>query len=105
MSKKRKYIKVLTSNKNKVTIQILNECTINNVKNVKEELASTVDKLKALSIEVKDNTNIDLAGLQLLYSLKKEFEDSNRNITFLFNLNEDMKSILMNSGFEEFIKK
>jgi len=105
MSKKRKYIKVLTSNKNKVTIQILNECTINNVKNVKEELASTVDKLKALSIEVKDNTNIDLAGVQVLYSLKKEFEDSNRNITFLFNLNEDMKSILMNSGFEEFIKK
>ena len=100
-------ISVKKTGKDKSALSLLtitNECTVYNVdemyKNIKEKLkTNAIDK-----VLVKDVSNIDLAGVQLLLTLKQELVVKNPNLTFELKIEEDLKDILVKAGLFEIIQ-
>lgn len=84
-----------------VNITIENECTVNNVEELHKEFVNIIETFETFNIAVKNIVNIDLAGYQLLYSLKKELDEANKNVTFDLQINEDLKSVLDNAGLKK----
>lgn len=85
------------------TVTFKKECTIYNVNNLYQTILESV-KIQAVSkIVVKDLSNIDLAGIQLILALKNSVEKYNSNLTLEFTLDSTLEQIILNCGFKELI--
>lgn len=107
-NQQKKDLSILPSRKkgeNKVTITFSNELTVNNVEDLTDELRSSLGEYDETTIKINNISNIDLAGLQLILSLKKHIEESNRKVNLDFDLTEDSAQIINNAGFKSIIIK
>ena len=88
---------------NTKTIKIENELSLNNVSNVRELLIKTLKEKDDLTLNLKNINNIDLAGIQLIVSLKSYVEKNNKKLTLNLELNDESKELLLNSGFNDYL--
>ena len=97
----KKYITINKgSSENEVTVVIEKDLSINNIDPIKTELNEIVSKHKTIKVELKNIDNFDLTSVQLLYALKKI---PGKKVEITADIKEDLKNIIINSGFKEII--
>jgi len=85
----------------KATVHIKNECTINNVEELHNFLIKKIKNIIVDQVIIENVSNIDLAGLQLLISLRKELKLKNPDVDFQYNIDDELKKLITICGFNE----
>ncbi len=83
----------------KADVLLQKELSINNAEEIKKKLMSALNKHKNINVTLKNIENLDLAGIQLLYSCSRTCRKLNKKVTFNIELPEDIETIVENSGF------
>lgn len=88
--------------KNVNKVDITEDLIINNIENIRENLLTHLDKSNKLEIVLSSTKNIDISGLQLLISLKREVLKLEKEVIFsgIFNdsFSEGLNKIIFNQG-------
>jgi len=93
-------IKISRSGKQKTcTISLEGELTVNNVAGIKGELIHVLEKCDSLQLRIQNVTSTDLSWIQLLQSLRKTCNNSDKNIAISMILNSDVELLLTRAGF------
>ncbi len=71
---------------------------INNAKAYHTELKKALKNKTDVEVKVDKVETLDLTFIQLLYSLKKSVEKSNKKISFNIKLNNESELLLSNAG-------
>ncbi|MFT3741014.1 MAG: hypothetical protein QM786_19870 [Breznakibacter sp.] len=82
------------------TLDISGSLVINYIEKIYDALSNDIDLTKNLNIRVKDVESIDITFIQVLFSLKKEFDDLGLTLNISLGLNDDSWSLLQNAGFK-----
>ncbi len=85
-------------NESTVNIIIEGDASINSEEEFYRQILPLVSEYNILEVEIKNIEVIDLTFIQLLLSLKNTLKYKNKNYKFSFDISEQMKSILDNSG-------
>lgn len=88
-----------TNKEKKADVLLQGELSIYNAEEIKKKLISAVNKHKNINVTLKNIENLDLAGIQLLYSCSKTCSKLNKKVTFNIELPRDIETIIENSGF------
>ncbi len=86
----------------KAMLTLADELTYSNVVDLKDEVLKHFKKFDQLHIQ-GDITQIDLTGLQLLYSIKKSCLQAKKTVVISLKTNSEMEILLKRSGFNEFL--
>jgi|SRR5208283_872128 len=86
----------------KATLFIEDELSFINSNDIKEEVLNHMNDFDQIQIQATIS-HIDLTGIQLLYSIKKSCEALNKQVKFNFNMNGELKNLVIRSGFGELI--
>ncbi len=76
------------------------ELIINHILKIKEEISNVLEINHNLSIKVTNPSSIDITFIQLICSLKKSYESKGYNVDIEATLNEEIYSLVNNSGFK-----
>lgn len=76
------------------------DLTIDTVDDIKADIISLVKKYDKIIVKCEELGNIDLAGIQVLYSLKKTINKANKKVEFNVKLPEDIETIVNHSGVD-----
>ena len=87
----------------KLEINIENHFTVECIEELKTNILDSLDSCKHLSMNFKSIENIDISGLQFIYSLQKEATYKEINFELTFEGDEEIKNLLKKTGFENFI--
>lgn len=82
---------------------IKNELTINNISEVKQEIAPLISNYEHFSLSLREIENIDLSAVQLLYSLRQTLEKKGKGIELDLQLPDELRSIVENAGFKDLL--
>lgn len=85
-------------NESTVNIIIEGDASINSEEEFYRQILPLISEYDILEVEIKNIEVIDLTFIQLLLSLKNTLKYKNKNYKFSFDISEQMKSILDNSG-------
>lgn len=94
------YIELIKSDDNIPTIVINGEFTVNNAEEMRQEILPIFEDNETLNIKLTEIENLDLAGIQVLYSLNKTAKNSGKTINFTFDISEEQSEVIKNSGFD-----
>ncbi|MBT31650.1 MAG: hypothetical protein CMO01_18495 [Thalassobius sp.] len=92
--------KLIKNDKESTTVELTGDLVINDISAIKDEILKMVDLYKDLQINITNSSRIDLAGLQLLYSLKTFSDKKGTKTSFDIQVAEDWKAWLPFSGVE-----
>ena len=81
----------------KVSIILENELTIFSIEDIRDKIVDAVLKYDQIDFQLKNITNMDLAFVQLFYSVKITADKLKKKVTFKADLTEDVKSLFINS--------
>lgn len=84
----------------KATLFIEDELSFINSNDIKDEVLAHINDFDLLQIHA-NISHIDLTGIQLLYSIKKSCESVKKQVKFTFNMNGELKNLVIRSGFGE----
>ncbi len=76
------------------------ELIINHILKIKEDISKDLEIDHNLSIKVTNPSSIDITFIQLVCSLKKSYESKGYNVDIEATLNEEVYSLVNNSGFK-----
>lgn len=82
-----------------LTVTIEGSMTLSNSASIKEELLPIIDKKQDTHIVVKNLTDIDLAGLQLLIALKKSIINNGKKAIYEVEFPSESQELIRRSGF------
>ena len=85
-------------NESTVNILIEGDASINSEEEFYRQILPLVSEYDIIEVEIKNIEVIDLTFIQILLSLKNTLKFKNKNYKFSFDISEQMKSILDNSG-------
>jgi len=88
---------------NNPVLLIEKELNYDNVQAAKEEITKFMEDFKEFSLELSNIENLDLNGIQLLHALKNKLQD--RVHIKIVRIKEELKNIIVNSGFEYIFEK
>ena len=100
--------KIITSKnkKNKSTdIVISGHLSISNILSIKKELDTVLKKGNSFAIEFTDIDDADLSLIQLIISLKKKFETTEKQLTLNINPGQELYELYKKAGFENLLIK
>ena len=100
MKKKEKIIQIKPSKKkgeSSVSIILEKELTILSLEGAKDKIIDAVAKYDNIEFVLKAINNMDLAFVQLIYSIKETAKVQNKKITFNMELTDDIKLLFNNS--------
>jgi ABC-type transporter Mla MlaB component len=80
-------------------ILIQGELSLNHLNDLLSDLKIASEKFTDIEIVLRNIENIDLASIQLFYSLKQTFIGKNKTLTFSVELNEVAETLLNQTGF------
>lgn len=86
----------------KATLKFENELTYTNVVNLKEEVIKHFHEFDQIHIHA-NLLQIDLTGIQLLYSVRNTCLKAKKQLTVSLKMNEELENLLVRSGFKELI--
>lgn len=98
---KSEHVPGTTANQENLVIQ--GRLTIENIQDIKTKLQEAVANFQNIQIYVEQVEAIDLTFLQLLYSLKRSFSETSKNISFNLMLSDENKTLLRQSGLESLL--
>lgn len=84
----------------KATLTVDDELSFINAASIGSEVQKHINEFDQLTINASI-AHIDLTGIQLLYSIKKTCEKVNKSVTFKIKLGEELKGLLLKSGFSD----
>lgn len=87
-----------------IDITLEKELSIYNVEELKLKLHDLCHDVSKITFSVKNIENLDLSGIQLLYSFRKSAIEE--GVEFLFNieLNEEQNILVRRAGFEDILE-
>jgi len=100
MKRKEKIIQIRPSQKkgeSTASIIFEKELTLFSFEGIIDKIIDTVVKYDHIEFEFKAVNNIDLAFIQLIYSIKETAKAQNKKITFNMELLDDIKLLINNS--------
>ncbi len=86
----------------KATLKLVNELTYTSVVDIKEKVIKHLHEFDQLYIQA-NLIQIDLTGIQLLYSVKKTCINAKKQIIISIKMNEELELLLIRSGFKELL--
>lgn len=97
--------KVTQDNKNSglYTCTVIDDFSLNNNEEIVTKLNKIVDNCKELTFNVKNIETIDLSAIQLIYSIKKTCAGKSKKINIQFEVSEEIKQLIKNSGFDDLL--
>jgi len=94
--------------KNKIkqtaTITINQDMTIINANVLKEKMENALNSASTLNLKLKNIEVMDLAGIQLIYALKKEAVNQNKILRINFDLKAEVEELIRSAGFSDLLK-
>ena len=84
----------------KATLKLEQELTYSNVVDLKEEVIKHLHEFDQLHIQA-NLVQIDLTGIQLLYSIKKTCLSAKKQVFLSIKMNEELENLLVSCGFKE----
>ncbi|MBN2612864.1 MAG: STAS domain-containing protein [Bacteroidales bacterium] len=84
---------------NSTLFEIKDGITISNVSDIRKKMLKYIEGSKTLRVKIDKTEQLDLSGIQLLYSLQKSCIQQGKKIQFDINLAEETMELLKNSGF------
>lgn len=87
-----------------VKLTVNQDMTIINVVGLKEKFEKALNSASTIELTIKNVHVIDLAGLQLIYALKKEADKKNKELKINFELEEKLLRAINMSGFGDLFK-
>jgi len=94
------YIEVSSTEDKNHLIQLKGTVTISTIRNIARELQKMIKERKYFVLQLTDIENIDVSGLQLLESLKKEYREQ---VDIQVQLTSELHELLHKSGFTKYI--
>lgn len=93
-------------NKNKQTakLTINQDMTIINAEALKVKMEEALNSASSLDLTLKNIEVMDLAGLQLIYELKKEAEKQSKELNINFELEEKLLKTINITGFGDLLE-
>ena len=82
------------------TVLLEGDLILGNTQKIIRELTMAVNCYSRLQVEVKNVTDIDLAGVQLLFAFSKAASARNAAFSIQLQLPGEAKTILSHAGFE-----
>lgn len=82
----------------KGTLLLENELTYLNVASIKEEVAKNLPLVDQLYIQA-NLFQIDLTGIQLIYSIKKTCQLAKKQVVLSVKINSELQNLMVRSGF------
>ncbi len=89
----------IKQDKDQEHILFAGELIINHITKIKKEISDIIDFNHNLSINITNPSSIDVTFIQLICSLKKTYESKGFTVAIESTLNEDVYSLVNNSGF------
>jgi ABC-type transporter Mla MlaB component len=84
----------------KAVLSIDDELSFINATPIITEIRKHMDEFDELQIQA-NLVHLDLTGVQLLYSIKRSFENVNKKVAFNIKLGDELKTLILRSGFKE----
>ena len=106
MDKNRKY-SITTENDDDTNIRSViaeGELSLRYINEIREEIKSAISGVKNLKIIIRNANMIDLSFLQLVISLQNKYKTEKKKISVEFEVDQENRDLLINSGFEELLK-
>jgi len=91
-------IKIVDEQK-KVSFRFSGQLIINYIEKIVEDVKGKVNLQKDLEVVVDNPDAIDVTFIQLILALKSTYSKQDKNVTFSFTLSEELKTLIVNSGF------
>ncbi|PLX14515.1 MAG: hypothetical protein C0597_09890 [Marinilabiliales bacterium] len=89
----------------KVEIVLGEELTIYTIEDIKNEILEAVNKYNEIVLTGSEIKNMDLSFVQLICSIQKTVEKSEKNLTLNINLSEENKVLFDNTDISKIIRK
>ena len=93
-----------SKNKGVSEVEFNGQLNINNIEKIAKDLKTNLNFGNSLNIVIKKVENIDLAFIQLIYSLKIKGKKEQNEVSISIDIPKDLKNLIINAGFSEFIK-
>ncbi len=106
MDKNRKY-SITTENDDDTNIRSViaeGELSLRYINEIREEIKSAIRGAKNLKMIIRNTDMIDLSFLQLVISLQNKYKAEKNKISVEFDVDQENRDLLINSGFEELLK-
>ncbi len=106
MDKNKKY-SITTENDDNTNIRsviIEGELSLKYINEIREDLKPAIRGTKDLKMIIKNADMIDLSFLQLVISLQNTYKNEKKKISVKFEIDQENKDLMINSGFEELLK-
>ena len=106
MNKSKKY-SITTENDDNTNIRsviIEGELSLKYINEIREDLKPAIRGAKDLKMIIKNADMIDLSFLQLVISLQNTYKNEKKKISVKFEIDQENKDLMINSGFEELLK-
>lgn len=82
----------------KAEIVLENELTIITLETLQHDLVKALNEFDDITIKLKNIENIDLSFIQYLFSLQTSAAVKSKNISFIAEYSDEIKSLLVNTG-------
>ena len=89
---------------NSAEIILEGEFTIFSLEEIIPDLGNITDKYTNFNFKLNVTNDIDLSGVQLVYSVMRKLEENNKTYNFTYNFPEETITLLSNNGFNDLLK-
>jgi len=96
-------IKTFTVNDNAAKIIIEGDITLLNGEDIKNQVVEVLDKYHEIEIMIKNVENIDMFGIQLVYSIRKFALETGKMIKFDIKLTDAQQTLVNSAGFGDLV--
>lgn len=106
MAKNRKY-SITTENDDNTNIRSViadGELSLRFIYEIREDIKSAISGVKNLKMIIRNVDMIDLSFLQLVISLQNKYKTEKKKISIEFEVDQENRDLMINSGFEELLK-
>ncbi len=93
----------IKKDKDQTNILFAGELIINHISKIKDEISEIIEFNHNLSVKITNPSSLDITFIQLICSLKKSFESKDFTVAIEATLNEDVYSLVNNSGFKNLL--
>jgi len=106
MDKNKKYsiTKEIDENTNTMSVIVEGELSLKYVNDIREDIKSATRDVKNLKMIIRNVDMIDLSFLQLVISLQNTYKNEKKYFLIEFEIDQENRDLLINSGFKELLK-
>ncbi|MBN2273378.1 MAG: STAS domain-containing protein [Bacteroidales bacterium] len=84
-------------------VKIENEFSIKNAEEITQKLEKNIRNAKTILVKLEHIEHFDLSAIQIMKAMHQYAERKNMELRFEMQLSDDVKSLLIKTGFDDFI--